>query len=68
MQFRSKSLLEQFRKDVETAVREGRIGYDESGLLLKFYEDGLSGDTYLEQEPTSSRPESHVQPESGYRV
>ena len=27
--------------DVETAVREGRIGYEEAGRLLRFYEDGL---------------------------
>jgi arginine decarboxylase len=49
VQFKSTTLLEQFRKDVETAVREGRIGYEESGLLLRFYEDGLNGYTYLEQ-------------------
>jgi arginine decarboxylase len=49
VQFQSKALLEQFRKDVEAAVREGRIGYEESGLLLRFYEDGLNGYTYLEQ-------------------
>ena len=49
VQFKSKTLLEQFRRDVETAVREGRIGYEESGVLLRFYEDGLNGYTYLEQ-------------------
>jgi arginine decarboxylase len=49
VQFQSKTLLDQFRKDVEAAVREGRIGYEESGLLLRFYEDGLNGYTYLEQ-------------------
>ena len=49
VQFQSKALLEQFRKDVEAAVRDGRIGYEESGLLLRFYEDGLNGYTYLEQ-------------------
>jgi arginine decarboxylase len=49
VQFKSTTLLEQFRKDVEGAVREGRIGYEESGLLLRFYEDGLNGYTYLEQ-------------------
>ena len=31
------------------AVRDGRIGYEESGLLLRFYEEGLNGYTYLEQ-------------------
>jgi arginine decarboxylase len=49
VQFKSTELAERFRRDVETAVREGRIGYEESGLLLRFYEDGLNGYTYLEQ-------------------
>ena len=49
VQFNSKALLEQFRRDVETALREGRIGYEESGRLLRFYEEGLNGYTYLEQ-------------------
>ena len=49
VQFKSKTLLEQFRRDVEAAVREGKIGYEESGTLLRFYEDGLNGYTYLEQ-------------------
>jgi arginine decarboxylase len=33
---------------VEQAVRLGKIGYEESGRLLRFYEDGLQGYTYLE--------------------
>jgi arginine decarboxylase len=49
VQFNSKTLLEEFRRDVETALREGKIGYEESGRLLRFYEDGLNGYTYLEQ-------------------
>ena len=49
VQFKATTLAEQFRRDVESAVREGRIGYEESGLLLRFYEDGLNGYTYLEQ-------------------
>jgi len=49
VQFKSTTLAEQFRHDVEAAVREGRIGYEESGLLLRFYEEGLNGYTYLEQ-------------------
>jgi arginine decarboxylase len=48
VQFQSSVLIEQFRKAVETAVREGRIGFEESGAVLKFYEDGLNGYTYLE--------------------
>ena len=49
VQFNSKTLLDEFRRDVETALREGKIGYEESGRLLRFYEDGLNGYTYLEQ-------------------
>ena len=49
VQFSAKTLLEQFRHDVEAALREGKIGYEESGRLLRFYEDGLNGYTYLEQ-------------------
>jgi arginine decarboxylase len=49
VQFKSQELLEQFRVDVEAALRDGRIGYEESGRLLRFYEDGLNGYTYLEQ-------------------
>jgi arginine decarboxylase len=41
-------LVSKLRKDVETAVREGRINYEESGRLLRFYEEGLEGYTYLE--------------------
>jgi arginine decarboxylase len=49
VQYNSQTLLDAFRKDVERAVREQRIGYEESGRLLKFYEEGLQGYTYLEQ-------------------
>jgi arginine decarboxylase len=48
VQFKADTLITQLRRDVETAVREGRIGYEESGRLLRFYEDGLHGYTYLE--------------------
>ena len=48
VQFNSQMLLEQYRKDVEAALLEGRIGYEESGRLLRFYEQGLNGYTYLE--------------------
>ncbi len=49
VQYNSQTLLDEFRKDVELAVREQRIGYEEAGRLLKFYEEGLQGYTYLEQ-------------------
>jgi arginine decarboxylase len=49
VQYNVQALLDEFRKDVERAVREQRLGYEEAGRLLKFYEDGLQGYTYLEQ-------------------
>lgn len=48
VQFKADTLVTQLRKDVEAAVRDGRMGYEESGRLLRFYEDGLHGYTYLE--------------------
>jgi arginine decarboxylase len=48
VQFKADSLIARLRRDVELAVREGRLSYEESGHLLKYYEDGLHGYTYLE--------------------
>ncbi len=48
VQFNSENLVARLRRDVEMAVREGRLGYEESGQLLRFYEEGLQGYTYLE--------------------
>src|SRR5687767_8338231 len=41
-------LVRKLRSDVELAVREGKISYEESGRFLQFYEEGLQGYTYLE--------------------
>jgi arginine decarboxylase len=46
--FDTNALVNKLRTDVEGAVRENRMSYEESGRLLKFYEDGLGGYTYLE--------------------
>jgi arginine decarboxylase len=48
VQFSADALVTQLRRDVETAVRENRMTYEESGKLLRFYEEGLHGYTYLE--------------------
>ena len=48
VQFSSDSLVIKLRRDVETALRESRLTYEESGALLRFYEEGLHGYTYLE--------------------
>ena len=49
VEFNVDTLMKQFRTSVELAVREGRIGYEEAGRFLRFYEDGLQGYTYLEE-------------------
>ena len=41
--------FEGWRDATEAAVRENRIGYEEAGRFLKFYEEGLQGYTYLEE-------------------
>jgi arginine decarboxylase len=48
VEFDADTLVRKLRQDVELAVREGKISYEESGRLLEFYEDGLGGYTYLE--------------------
>jgi arginine decarboxylase len=49
VQYSSDELVARMRKDVERAVRAGRISLDESRQLLRFYESGLEGYTYLEE-------------------
>ncbi len=48
VQFKTDSLVAGLRRSVESAVREGRLGYEEAGRMLRFYEEGLHGYTYLE--------------------
>ena len=49
VEFEPDSLVRQLRDATEAAVREGRIGYEQAGRFLKFYEEGLQGYTYLEE-------------------
>jgi arginine decarboxylase len=49
VEFDAETLVRKLRRDVELAVREGRVTYEESGRLLEFYEEGLQGYTYLEE-------------------
>jgi arginine decarboxylase len=48
VEFNTELLLTKLRSDVEAAVRDGRIGYEEAGRMVRFYEEGLEGYTYLE--------------------
>ncbi len=49
VQYSADELIARMRKDVERAVRTGRISLNESRQLLRFYESGLEGYTYLEE-------------------
>jgi arginine decarboxylase len=49
VQYSGEKLTESLRKDVERAVRSGKISLSESKMLLRFYETGLDGYTYLEE-------------------
>jgi len=49
VQYSSEELVARMRKDVERAVRTGKISLDESRQFLRFYESGLEGYTYLEE-------------------
>lgn len=48
VQFSADDLKRQMRKTVEKALREGKLTVDESRVLLRFYDNGLEGYTYLE--------------------
>ncbi len=51
VEFDVERLISKFRADIEAAVREGRVNDGEMGAMLRFYEDGLQGYTYLEEPP-----------------
>ncbi|HLL91136.1 MAG TPA: biosynthetic arginine decarboxylase [Tepidisphaeraceae bacterium] len=48
VQFDADDLLRAMRKMVEKALKDQKLSLDESRVLLKFYENGLEGYTYLE--------------------
>ena len=49
VQYSAEKLTDRIRKDVEKAVRQGRITAAEARQFLRFYESGLEGYTYLEE-------------------
>jgi arginine decarboxylase len=48
--YNKEDLVARLRKFTEVALRQGRITLDESRSLLRMYEEGLSGYTYLERD------------------
>ena len=51
VQYDRRDLSERVRRAIEEAMRKGTISLDESNLLRRRYEQGLSGYTYLIQGP-----------------
>jgi arginine decarboxylase len=49
VQFKGRDLMNRLQATVESAVREGRIDHQQAGRIVKFYEEGLNGYTYLEE-------------------
>jgi arginine decarboxylase len=49
VEFDADMLVRKLRESAEIAVREGRLEIQQAGQLLRFYEDGLHGYTYLEE-------------------
>ncbi|OWK39351.1 biosynthetic arginine decarboxylase [Fimbriiglobus ruber] len=49
VQYNAEILTNRVRKDVERAVRNGKLSVQESREFLGFYENGLAGYTYLEE-------------------
>jgi arginine decarboxylase len=49
VQYSADELMARMRKDVERAVKAGKLSVTESRQLLRFYENGLDGYTYLEE-------------------
>lgn len=52
LQYNRVELVNKIRKSVETAIQTGQLTKQEARLLMKHYEEGLAGYTYLEETPT----------------
>ena len=50
VQYERRELVERVRRTIEAALREGRIGIEDSALLRRRYEQGLAEYTYLSRD------------------
>jgi arginine decarboxylase len=48
LDYNRSELIEMIRKSTEQSIQKGNLGHVEARLLMKHYEEGLSGYTYLE--------------------
>jgi arginine decarboxylase len=50
VQYQKQNLVQRVRQACEEALRRGLLTFEESALLIRRFEEGLSGYTYLEEE------------------
>jgi len=59
VQYSKQNLVQRLRQANEEALRRGLLTFEESALLMKRYDEGLAGYTYLEEDSASSPPANH---------
>ncbi len=55
VQYQKQYLVQRMRQANEEALRKGLLTFEESALLMKRYDEGLAGYTYLEEEEPTLR-------------
>ncbi len=55
VQYQKQNLVQRVRQATEEALRKGLLTFEESALLMRRFDEGLSGYTYLEAEEPSPR-------------
>jgi arginine decarboxylase len=55
VQYQKQYLTQRVRQANEEALRRGLLTFEESALLMRRYDEGLSGSTYLEEEEPAPR-------------
>src|SRR6185436_14414733 len=55
VQYQRQHLVQRMRQANEEALRRGLLSFEESALLMRRYDEGLSGYTYLEEEAPAPR-------------
>ncbi|MGH7723909.1 MAG: biosynthetic arginine decarboxylase [Candidatus Eiseniibacteriota bacterium] len=68
VQYDRADLVRRVRRASEDALRRREISFEESALLLRRFEEGLSGYTYLEEDTTNLTPMPSSSGASGFSV
>jgi arginine decarboxylase len=55
VQYQRQNLVQRVRQASEEALRKGLLTFEESALLMRRFDEGLSGYTYLEEEEPAPR-------------